>query len=69
MVLQSSADVYRTAALLVEEFGEFAPASAFIRADQFSDAGNVTACEMWRQIAKVAETLLTEERPADAEIH
>ncbi len=69
MPLQTTADVYRTAALLVEEYGEFAPASAFIRADQLSDVGNVKACEVWRRIAKVAETLLEEQRPVGEKVH
>ncbi len=65
----ASPDVVRTALLLVKEFGEFAPAGAFIRADQLRESGDQDGGELWMQIGTVAETLLDENRPEQAPVH
>lgn len=67
MILPS--DVYKTATLLIEEYGELAPAGAFIKADQLSEQGNVQGRDIWMQIAKAAQDLLSEERPLGAALH
>ena len=63
------AEVYRTATLLVTEYGELAPAGAFIKADQLRDRGDVQGREMWLKIAKAAQDLLSETRPANSILH
>ncbi len=64
-----SAEVYRTATLMIEEYGEFAPAGAFIKADQLRDAGDSAGREVWLRIARAAEELLSEDRPQDSVLH
>ncbi len=64
-----SADVYRTATLMIQEYGEFAPAGAFIKADQLRDAGDTAGREVWLRIARAAEELLSEERPENSVVH
>lgn len=67
MILPS--EVYKTATLLIEEYGELAPAGAFIKADQMSEQGNVQGRDIWMQIAKAAQELLSDERPIGAVLH
>ena len=67
--MSNSADVYRTATLLIEEYGELAPAGAFIKADQFRDKGDARGEDIWLRIAKAAEELLSHERPTDCVLH
>ncbi|MEX2311278.1 MAG: hypothetical protein WD624_02375 [Rhodospirillales bacterium] len=64
-----SADVYRTATLMIQEYGEFAPAGAFIKADQLRDIGDQIGRDVWLRIARAAEELLSDERPADSVLH
>ncbi len=68
-MMMISADVYRTATLMIREYGEFAPAGAFIKADQLRDAGDVQGREVWLRIARAAEELLSEDRPQDSVVH
>lgn len=63
------AEVYRTATLLVTEYGELAPAGAFIKADQLRDRGDIQGREMWLKIAKAAQDLLSDTRPANSILH
>ena len=64
-----SADVYRTATLMIKEYGEFAPAGAFIKADQLRDVGDQIGRDVWLRIARAAEELLSEERPVNCVMH
>lgn len=67
MILPS--EVYKTATLLIEEYGELAPAGAFIKADQLSEQGNVRGRDIWMQVARAAQELLSDERPMGAVLH
>ncbi|MDA1090600.1 MAG: hypothetical protein O3A85_09845 [Proteobacteria bacterium] len=64
-------DIYRTANLLIMEYGEMAPPAAFIRADQLFEKGDLSGRRVWLRIAKAAESLLSEKlpTPGDASIH
>lgn len=64
-----SAEVYRTAKLLIEEYGELAPAGAFIKADQLRDKGDMSGEDVWLKVAKAAEFLLSEQRPENSVMH
>ncbi|MEQ8321370.1 MAG: hypothetical protein RH946_13965 [Rhodospirillales bacterium] len=64
-----SAEVYKTATLMIQEYGEFAPAGAFIKADQLRDAGDAAGREIWLKIARAAEELLSDERPVNCVMH
>jgi hypothetical protein len=65
----TESEIYRTANLLIQEYGEMAPPAAFIRADQLFDKGDVSGRRVWLRIARVAEDLLSESRPASASLH
>ena len=62
-------DIYRTANLLIEEYGEMAAPAAFIRADQLFERGDMPGRKVWLRIAKVTEDLLSEQPPSGALIH
>ncbi|MDP4795572.1 MAG: hypothetical protein NWR87_01550 [Rhodospirillales bacterium] len=54
---------------MIKEYGEFAPAGAFIKADQLRDAGDQIGRDVWLRIARAAEELLSEERPVNSVMH
>ncbi|HIC28537.1 MAG TPA: hypothetical protein EYO85_03685 [Rhodospirillales bacterium] len=64
-------DIYRTANLLIKEYGEMAPPAAFIRADQLFEKGDLSGRRVWLRVARAAEGLLSEKAPApgDTSIH
>lgn len=64
-----SSEVYRTATLLIQEYGEFAPAGAFIKADQLSDLGDARGRDVWINVAKAAEELLSVDVPPHTVMH
>ena len=65
----TESEIYRTANLLIQQYGEMAPPAAFIRADQLFDKGDISGRRVWLSIARVAEDLLSEKRPANVSIH
>jgi hypothetical protein len=65
----TKSEIFRTANLLVQEYGEMAPAGANIRADQLAERGNNSGRAVWLRIASAAEDLLSEHRPEDAPLH
>ncbi|MAF95461.1 MAG: hypothetical protein CMM60_06875 [Rhodospirillaceae bacterium] len=62
-------EIYRTASLLIQEYGEMAPPAAFIRADQLLDKGDISGRRVWLRIARAAKDLLSEKRPANVSLH
>lgn len=62
-------EILRTASLLVETYGEMAVAGAFIRADELGARGDSRGYDRWLQVARAAEALLSENRPAEATVH
>ncbi len=65
----TESEFFRTANLLIEEYGEMAPPAAFIRADQLFEKGDISGRRVWLRIGKIAEDLLSENRPNNASIH
>ena len=65
----TESEIYRTANLLIQKYGEMASPAAFIRADQLFDKGDFSGRRFWLRIARVAEDLLSENRPANVSIH
>ena len=61
--------IYRTANLLVRKYGEMAPVGAIIKADPLVKAGDLAGRALWMKVAKVAEALLSDERPGEATVH
>ena len=65
----TDSEIFRTANLLIQEYGEMASPAAFIRADQLSGKGDMPGRRIWLRIAKVSENLLSETRPENVSIH
>ena len=65
----TKSEIFRTANLLIEEYGEMAPVGANIRADQLRDRSDMTGRAIWLKIARAAEDILCEVRPKDAKLH
>jgi hypothetical protein len=61
--------IYRTANLLIRKYGDMAPVGAIIKADSLKEAGDMAGRTLWMKVAKVAEELLSDERPGDATVH
>ncbi len=62
-------DIYRSANELIKQYGEDAPILAAMQADELLEAGDMDGRAVWLRIVKSVEELLSEERPADAEVH
>ena len=67
--MATHSEVLKTANLLVDTYGEMAPAGAKIRADHLLESGDIHGRAIWLRIAREAERLLSEERPKNAVIH
>ena len=67
----TESEIYRTANLLIQEYGDMAPPAAFIRADQLQERGDLAGRRVWLRIARAAEGLLSEKvpPPGDVSIH
>ncbi len=61
------ADIWRSAAQIVDRYGEDAPLEAAMRADAMLEAGDLDGLAVWKRIKKAAEELLRE-RP-DGLVH
>lgn len=67
--MSNSSEVYKTATLLIEEYGDFAQAGAFIKADEMADKGDLVAQKTWLKVAKVVEDLLSTDPPQNSVMH
>jgi len=65
----SNEEIIRTACLLIEEYGELAPMGASIRADHLSDRGDMAGQAIWLKVARIAEDLLSDDRPDNISLH
>jgi hypothetical protein len=65
----TAAEIYRTASLMIDQYGEMAPAGAFIRADQLKENGDLTGRALWLKVAQTAEALLSERVPLGTRVH
>ena len=65
----NAAEIYRTANLLIDTYGEMAPVGAFVRADQLADDGDLFGRAVWLSVARVAEDLLSSGLPDGAIVH
>ncbi len=54
-------DIYRSASILVKQYGQDAPIEAAMRADAMLDKGDMDGCAMWKKIVRAVEEL---QRPA-----
>jgi len=67
--MATDSEILRTANLLVEQYGEMAPAGAKIKADQLNANGDDAGRKVWLRIAKATEDLLATERPTSSTLH
>jgi len=65
----TESEIFRTANLLINEYGDMAAPAAFIRADQLFEKGDFTGRRIWLRIGKMAEDLLSDKRPSDVPLH
>ncbi len=59
-------DIWRTAQAMVKRYGDSAATEAAMRADEFSDKGNMDGRQVWMRIMQAIEEL-QRERPGDGE--
>ena len=57
--MTSPIDIYRSASILVGEYGEDAPVQAAMRADSMLEQGDMEGCAVWKRIVKAVEELLS----------
>ena len=62
--MTSNLDIYRSANLLIERYGEDAPIHAAMSADAMMAKGDLDGFAVWRLILKAVDELLAV-RPAD----
>ncbi len=67
--MTSDLDIFRFAHELIKQHGDAADIEAAMRADELMEAGDMEGEAVWLRIVKAIEELLSEERPADAEMH
>ncbi len=67
--MTSDLDIFRSAHEPIEQHGDAADIEAAMRADERLAAGDMDGEAVWLRIVKAIEELLSEERPADAEVH
>jgi len=67
--MATESEVLKTANLLVDTYGDMAPAGAKIRADHLMDSGDIQGRAVWLRIARAAERLLEDDRPKNAILH
>jgi hypothetical protein len=64
----SDLDIYRSAKVLVDQYGDGAPLRAGIKAEKFSKAGDLEGAAVWFRILTAAEELLAKDRPPKATV-
>ncbi|MEQ8664485.1 MAG: hypothetical protein RIC16_02060 [Rhodospirillales bacterium] len=67
--MATSTDIYRTANLLIETYGEMAAVGAAIKADECLRNGNATGRAVWLRIVRAVEELTEEQPPAGVTIN
>jgi len=58
-----SSDIFRTANLLIKEYGEMASVGAQIKVDQMFKRGDMQGQQLWLKVAKAVEQLQSEKAP------
>lgn len=67
--MATSTDIYRTANLLIETYGEMAAVGAAIKADECLRKGNATGRAVWLRIVRAVEELTEDQPPAGVTIN
>jgi hypothetical protein len=64
----SDLDIFRSAKVLVDQYGDGAPLRAGIKAERFSKAGNLEGAAVWVRILTAVEELLNKDRPPETSV-
>ena len=67
--MTSDIDLYRSANLLIERYGDDAPIHAAMSADAMMAKGDLDGFAVWRLILKAVDELQAGERPSSAGVH
>lgn len=62
--MATTSDIYRTANMLIETYGEMAAVGAAIKADECLRNGNAAGRAVWLRIVRAVEELTEEGAPA-----
>ncbi len=60
--MTSELDIYRSANVLIKQYGEDAAIHAAMEADRLLEKGNVDGCAVWKRIVKAVEEIQRAER-------
>ncbi len=66
--MTSDLDIYRTANVLVKQYGQDAPIQAAVRADELLEAGELDGCAVFKRVLRAVEEMLSKERPPGASL-
>jgi len=58
----SDLDIYRTASVLIREYGDEADLVAAQRADEFLEKGDMAGSAVWRRVLKAIKDIWREDR-------
>ena len=67
--MTSNIDIYRSANLLIERYGEDAPIHAAMSADKMMAKGDLDGFAVWRLIIKAVDEMLAVRPPDDSAVH
>lgn len=68
--MTTSSEIYRTAHLLIDAYGEMAPVGAAIKVDQYQQAGDEASRKIWLKVVDAVEELMDDENiPQNAVIN
>jgi hypothetical protein len=67
--MATDSEIFKTANLLIDTYGEMAPNGAKIKADHLKDKGDIHGQAVWLRIARAVENLLDDRLPKNAMIH
>ncbi|WP_422369076.1 hypothetical protein [Pelagibius sp.] len=65
----SKTDVYRSASVLIREYGDFATIETALRADAFLAQGSIAGQRIWLRILAAVEELQRTEPKEDTKVH
>ncbi len=66
--MATASEIYRTANLLIETYGEMAPVGAAIKVDQCQLAGDTSGQTVWLRVARAVDELMEDETIPDGAV-
>ena len=65
----SNLDLFRSAQILINQYGEDAPGRALLQVDQFLEKGDKDGHAVWRRVAEAVREVLRTEPPDGVTSH